>query len=148
MKYWNRDVIPLSECQHRHLYRLYSRNLSCGVYNQETKGFVGIREKFGLRFLDIESHYDTGSPFGTANPIEDLGPIDEDVALDVGFYYTRGDDHKEWERNDELFEALKDVSEKCQEQNRVDYKKVIADDRDTAEHRREANETYRMPDGA
>lgn len=64
--------IPLQECRHGWTYRIHSRNLSFGVFNQETQGFVGIREKFGNRFLFTEFHWDTGEPFGTVTPLEAL----------------------------------------------------------------------------
>lgn len=62
------DYIPFEECKHGFLYRIHSRNLRLGVYDEAKKGFVGIREKFGSRFLATEYHYDTGAPFGTARP--------------------------------------------------------------------------------
>ena len=65
--------IPIPECEHGRLYRLSSRNLRSGVYNSETRGFVGLREKFGTTCLFTEYHYDTGPPFGTAYPIEATG---------------------------------------------------------------------------
>ena len=37
--------IPINDCRHGYLYRLYSRNLNLGVYRQEDQGFVGIRLK-------------------------------------------------------------------------------------------------------
>ena len=65
------NYIPLSECQGRYLYEIDSRNLSIGVYNPDTKGFIGIRTKFGDRYLFTEYHWDTGSPpYGTVQPIE------------------------------------------------------------------------------
>ena len=69
--------IRINDCKHRHQYKLRGRNLECGVYMGESKGFVGIREKFGHRDLDTEYHYDTG--FGTVLPIKELGicPIDD-----------------------------------------------------------------------
>lgn len=66
--------IPIDQCVHGRLYRLSSRNLGMGVYNQANKGFVGIREKFGSEYLSTEYHWDTGAPHGTARPLEDLGP--------------------------------------------------------------------------
>lgn len=68
------DSVPLVDCKHGTLYRLSSRNLSHGVFNEQTKGFVGIREKFGSTFLFTEYHWDTGPPHGTASPLKDLGP--------------------------------------------------------------------------
>lgn len=57
---------------HGRLYRLRSRNLETGVWNAPAKGFIGVREKFGSRYLFTEYHYDTGAPFGTATPTEDM----------------------------------------------------------------------------
>lgn len=64
--------IPLNECRHGFTYRINSRNLRYGVYNEVSKGFTGIRYKFGDRFLFTELHYDVGPPFGTVHPIEEL----------------------------------------------------------------------------
>lgn len=66
------DYIPLEECKDGHTYRINSRNLLCGVYKAAVKGFVGIREKLGREYLFTEFHWDTGAPFGTVRPIEDL----------------------------------------------------------------------------
>lgn len=64
------ERIPIHQCRNGWLYRLYSRNLNLGVYRKADQGFVGIRHKFGARFLFTEFHWDTGPPFGTANPLE------------------------------------------------------------------------------
>lgn len=60
--------IALADCKHGYTYRIRSRNLAVGVFNTATKGFVGIREKFGDEFLFTEFHYDTGAPHGTVSP--------------------------------------------------------------------------------
>jgi hypothetical protein len=64
--------LPLSACVRGHAYRLHSRNLAAGVFDGKT-GFMGIREKFGSRYLFTEYHTDTGAPYGTARPVADLG---------------------------------------------------------------------------
>jgi len=49
------------------VYRLRSRNLSHGVYDSDEPaggGFIGIREKFGTRFLDIEYDRHTSQAVG------------------------------------------------------------------------------------
>ena len=74
------DYIPLDDCKDRFLYQINSRNLSYGVYNEETKGFVGIRNKFGNNYLFTEYHYDTGSPFGTVFPKKELIKIPDDLS--------------------------------------------------------------------
>lgn len=74
--------IPMDQLIHRRVYKLYSRNLVVGVWNEDVKGFAGIREKFGDRFIFTEYHWDNGAPNGTAHGIEDLGiDVPEDVQL-------------------------------------------------------------------
>jgi len=73
--------IALEACKDRFLYRLNSRNLGLGVFNKKTSGFVGIREKFGARYLATEYHYDTGAPYGTARPLEELEEAPADLEI-------------------------------------------------------------------
>lgn len=68
----NLPQIPLEACRHGYLYKIWSRNLTFGVYNEKSKGFIGIREKFGYEYLFTEYHWDVGSPLGTVNPKEEL----------------------------------------------------------------------------
>ena len=74
--------IPMSECRHGYLYRICARNGVIGVYDAENKWFALSRHKFNLNYIDYEEHWDTGEPFGTVKPIEDLGlytgPTDEE----------------------------------------------------------------------
>ena len=63
-------MIPMNECKNGGLYKIDSRNLAFGVYNEAQQGFVGIREKFGNEYLFTEFHWDTGEPFGTVCPQE------------------------------------------------------------------------------
>ena len=72
------SYLPISECKERHIYRLHSRNLAFGVFAPERdNGFIGIRTKFGARYLATEYHWDNGPPYGTAKPLEDVGIIKE-----------------------------------------------------------------------
>lgn len=64
--------IPLEECKHGFLYKIFSRNLGLGVFDENTQGFIGIREKFRYEYLFTEYHWDTGPPFGTVHPDEEL----------------------------------------------------------------------------
>lgn len=65
-------MIPKVDCKHGYVYRIKSRNLIVGVYNSETGGFVGIREKFGSEYLFPEFHHDNGPPYGTVAPIREI----------------------------------------------------------------------------
>lgn len=73
--------LPLNECKDRHLYQIHSRNLSYGVYNEQTKGFIGIRNKFGDNYLFTEYHRDADPTFGTVFPKKELGRIPDDLEL-------------------------------------------------------------------
>jgi len=63
------DFIPLEECKDRHLYHIKARNFRLGIYDEAQKEFIGIRTKFGSRYLAGEYHWDTGPPHGTVKPI-------------------------------------------------------------------------------
>lgn len=76
------ECIPLSECKHRFLYRIFSRNLAFGVFDENNSGFVGIREKFGRFYLFTEHHRDTGAPYGTVSPLEELEPLPENIRIE------------------------------------------------------------------
>ena len=65
------EYIPLDRCKKGFLYRIRSRNLAIGVFNGET-GFIGLRTKFGCRYIFTEYHWDTGHPYGTVCPTEEL----------------------------------------------------------------------------
>lgn len=67
--------IPLTQCVDRAVYRIRSNNLGIGVFSKEIRGFIGIRTKFGNKYLFTEYHHDTGAPFGTACPVEQLGVL-------------------------------------------------------------------------
>jgi hypothetical protein len=75
-----KDYIALEDCKHNFLYKLMSRNLKYGVFNKETNGFTGLRRKFGSVFLFEEYHWDTGAPYGTVHPLEELEDFSDLVA--------------------------------------------------------------------
>ena len=78
------DYISAEDCKHGYLYRIRSRNLSFGVCRKTSDkdalvGFIGIRTKFGDRFLFEEYHWDVSEHYGTVHPLEELGkcPIED-----------------------------------------------------------------------
>jgi len=80
------ELIPIEKCIPRRLYRIGCRNLIYGIWNPETKGFIGIREKFDDLFLFTEYHWDTGAPFGTVNRMRDTGiDLPEEIELKEHF---------------------------------------------------------------
>ncbi len=64
--------IPVAECEHGYLYHVKARNFRLGIYNEDAREFIGIRTKFGNRYLFGEYHWDQGPPFGTVKPIAKL----------------------------------------------------------------------------
>lgn len=76
------ENLPLDECKDRFFYRIHSRNLDFGVFKMADKGFVGIREKFGLHYLFTEYHFDIGPPHGTVKPYEELEQLPDDMSLE------------------------------------------------------------------
>jgi hypothetical protein len=70
--------IALADCKISHIYKIYARNFKIGVFDG-SDGFIGIREKFGSRYLFTEYHWDTGEPHGTVKPIEDIGELPSEI---------------------------------------------------------------------
>lgn len=61
------------------IYKLRSRNLAYGVFDGD-RGFIGIREKLGSEFL-FREYYADGSPYGTVQPLEEVGAISGAVEI-------------------------------------------------------------------
>lgn len=73
----NREVlIKLQDCIKGRLYRFRARNFYFGIYNGD-KGFIGIRDKFGSRFLSTEYHWDSEVLvlYGRSRTLESLYPM-------------------------------------------------------------------------
>jgi hypothetical protein len=75
------NYITLDKCIDRMIYKLGSRNLSLGVFDQASKSFYGIREKFDDIYLFNEYHWDNGPPYGTACPYEEVGLLPEGIEV-------------------------------------------------------------------
>jgi len=76
------DYIKIEDLVDRCIYKIFSRNLSYGVWNEKNKGFIGIREKFNSKYLFTEYHYDVGPPFGTVKPQNIINiKIDDEILL-------------------------------------------------------------------
>jgi hypothetical protein len=75
--------LPVEVLKDRGVYRVVCRNFGLGVYNAKTHEFLGVRKKFGSRFVFGEYHWDTGmdgtGAYGTALPVRLL-----DVELPAG----------------------------------------------------------------
>ena len=100
-------MIPLKDCKKGYFYRIQARNFQVGIFDGNT-GFIGIREKFENRYLFTEYHWDTGAPFGTVHPTKELGIYGMDL-----------NDKKK------MFEFLKPIQEKINEERQKEYDKWI-----------------------
>lgn len=103
------DYIKLEDCKERFLYKIFSRNLSYGVYDGNS-GFIGIRNKFGMDYLFTEYHWDAGPPFGTVHPKEEICEVPKNIQCK---------EYDGWKRdNIELFDWLmakvKEISDERQ----------------------------------
>jgi hypothetical protein len=117
----DRTMIPIEDCKKGYLYLINSRNLDLAVYDGDG-GFIGIREKFGQRFLFTEFHWDTGEPYGTVRPQEELEycPV---VNVSEGNF-----SEKEYTQNQELFDYLDHYDQiDLNEKRRVELEAAIND---------------------
>jgi hypothetical protein len=84
--------IGINDCINGNLYRIIARNARFGIFVKDEKCFIVSRFKFGNNYLDAESHWDTGAPYGTVQPLEDLGPVSGPLDYDetLVFLNTKG----------------------------------------------------------
>lgn len=73
------NYIKITDCKHRGLYIIDSRNLSIGVFDKYTNSFIGLRTKFSDIFLFSEIHYDASTSYGTVYPLKYIGQLPEDI---------------------------------------------------------------------
>jgi len=79
------DYIKIEDLIDRCIYKILSRNLRYGVWNEKNKGFIGIRNKFNHEYLFTEYHYDIGAPYGTVKPefiVENIKVDDKIILLE------------------------------------------------------------------
>jgi len=72
-----RDSIPPGQLRRRGAYRIRSRNLEYGIFDGH--GFIGIRTKFGDRYLDTE-WLATPDNFGTAVALQLVEMLPKPIA--------------------------------------------------------------------
>lgn len=80
----------MSECKDGFLYRIKARNAGFGIYSEEEKGFIISRIKFTSNFLFTEYHWDTGAPYGTVKPLEDMGEAPKGMSDTETLEYLNG----------------------------------------------------------
>lgn len=86
-------TIPIKECKHKFLYRLKSRSLKAGVFDERYSGFIGVARSFGHPCLFVEYHAERGGPLSSAYPKEELEKLPKEISLDDTFGAV---DHRTW----------------------------------------------------
>ena len=81
MAYRNPDLPTVDKLIKGRVYALKCRNLTFGIWDGSI-GFIGIRTKFGLRYLTNEYHWDMDSHYGTVSMAKDMDiDLPEDIVL-------------------------------------------------------------------
>lgn len=75
--------IKLNDCVDRILYSLKARNISVGVFDKESGSFIGIRSKFGNRYLDSENHWDAPT-YASCKPLKAISELPTHITLSTG----------------------------------------------------------------
>jgi hypothetical protein len=77
------DLPDLDKLVIGRVYKLRCRNLEYGVFDGGD-GFIGIRTKFGRRFLDTEHHWDIGMHGTVANATDTSIDVPAGIPLVIG----------------------------------------------------------------
>ena len=79
----------MDKCKDKYLYMIRARNAKLGVYVKSIQGFKISRNKFKANFIDIEDHWDTGEPHGTASPYVEIGPVEDMTDEELLIYLNK-----------------------------------------------------------
>jgi hypothetical protein len=74
-----RNKLPTDQLVRGRVYQIDSRNLTVGVFDG-ARGFIGIREKLGDRFL-FKEYLADGGAFGTVWPQAEIGICPPEIEL-------------------------------------------------------------------
>ena len=70
------EYIKMEDLKKGYLYHIKARNSYVGIWIPDRKSFLISRWKFDTNYLFEEYHWDTGEPFGTVRPIEEIEKCD------------------------------------------------------------------------
>ena len=103
------NYVKMEDLKGGYLYKIIARNAEYGIWIPERKSFAISRFKFGDNYVFEEYHYDTGPPYGTVKPLEEIekSPFrPEDMHLvftDKYAYYNNEDSILEYLNGINLF---------------------------------------------
>ena len=101
--------LKIPELKDGYTYRVSARNASFGIWRKSKNSFIISRWKFGANYIFEEYHYDTGAPFGTVNPLEEIEKSPFVPEKDTEKIFT--DTHFYIEKEDEILEYLNKFEE-------------------------------------
>lgn len=104
-----KEYIALNDCKKGFVYLIHARNFFIGLFDGK-EGFIGIREKFGDKFLFKEYHWNNKDNDGTVKPIREIAEFGE-------YCHECGDDMK-------LFDFLEKIEK---EQGEALYNEVLGE---------------------
>jgi hypothetical protein len=81
------NYIPIDSCKNGYVYRIFARNGIVGIFNSQDNSFTLSRFKFNSNYLFDEYHWDTGEPFGTVKPIEEIDECPENMTESEALEY-------------------------------------------------------------
>lgn len=80
-------------------------------FSAKTREFIGIRTKFGSRYLDGEEHWDEGPPYGTCTPVE-LLPDELPADIHAAEFLPVSKEVERYTPNDFLFAFLEEIEQR------------------------------------
>lgn len=97
------DCIKMEDLKGGYLYKIAARNSNHGIWIPERRAFAISRFKFGDNYIFEEYHWDTGTPYGTVKPLEEIE--ESPFFSKVGVLYKK-DNNKEMKNEDTILEYL------------------------------------------
>ena len=92
------NYIKIPEMKDGMIYRVIGRNYSVAMWNEESKRFYGIREKWGDEYISGELHWDADPNYGTVRPMKEIEIFDRFILRDADSEKRLFDKIKEIER--------------------------------------------------
>lgn len=78
--------IKIEDLKDRWLYQVRARSFQIAVWDAKEQHFVGIRTKFGNRYLDSENHWDA-KEFASCCPMQEICELPPEIPNgDQGHY--------------------------------------------------------------
>lgn len=117
------DYIKMEDLKEGYTYRISARNAGFGIWRTKHQSFIISRWKFGFNYIFEEYHYDTGAPYGTTKPWEEIeqSPFDPETFIYIDKewdgeetgWQKKGDKYTEMQHSEEGLVYLNVFEEKA-----------------------------------